>query len=233
MSFFYLKFILSHVLLYFFETNYANQTDRLLKAFRPPEHPDLTKLQHSNIEDKSKAISAIAVIDSAYATRHWTHFVTVLDFAHFPVPTRLAFHFSRLRHWASGPESKPRRREDEEKRNLARARECRGPLTASCLRNRPRPYACLCACIIMQVRADAMPLALVLLCAKAVYYNMPRHGYTRDAHTARPGRARVYVGNERIIFQRVRAMNGRFVVLVLRTQARLRVALRHSSPSRH
>lgn len=115
----------------------------------------------------------------------------------------------------SGPESKL----VEERKKKCRARECRGPLTAFCPRDRPRPRRMrafvrmsLCRCVRMRRRLR-------------VYYNMPCHGYTRDAHAV--WAACIYAGNERVIFQRVRAMNGRLVVLVLHGSA----ALRPSSPS--
>jgi len=103
------------------------------------------------------------------------------------MPTRLSFHFSRLRHRCPVQNQNLSKRGRGKKKS--RARECRGPLTAfthAIARARVCPLR-----FFVQVRADATPFAFVLLYA----YTIICHGYTRGAHTVRPGRA--YLCGER------------------------------------
>lgn len=120
---------------------------------------------------------------------------------------------------ASGPELKPAEERTREK-EISRER-VPGSIDSVCPRDRPRACACLCAFLCAGACKMRRRLhSCSLLCAR-IYYNVPRIYAGRPRCSTGP---RIYAGNERVIFQCVRAMNGNLVVLVLRTRARLRHA---------
>ena len=134
--------------------------DRLLKIYKTVEYSDRTTLQHLYIKDKSE-IAVIDVPTRRDATRRGlTLYLTFLDFAHFPMPTRFAFHFSRLRHQCPAQNQNPSKR--GQGKNLARespltafthaialARVCSlGVSLCRCVQMRRRLHSCSCTGIL-------------------------------------------------------------------------------------
>lgn len=127
----------------------------------------------------------------------------VFGFRTFPgAYAAFAFHFSRLRHRrgaASGPESKPAEERTREK-EISRSERERVPWSIDSVSPRDRPRSRMR--VSVQVRADATPHA-PSSCFARVYYNMlcvPRIYAGRPRRSTGP-RARIYAGNERVIFQ--------------------------------